>query len=216
MSYLEQNKMYLDNIALHLSNKIASSALILKWIMEGEPTRILEVGAGSGRVCVLLKRLIPDATVIASDIDSGLCDLIRELAKRTNVDIGVECFDARKIPYGDNTFDICFSIGVVEHLGEEDMRQCVSEQLRVARLIIVHVPLIYWKLRGLVIQGDEIWWTKAKWLYELNLLGTVLDFVLYETTGEELEMSVAMSNKIGTFRLGALDIVLTTSKIGGI
>jgi SAM-dependent methyltransferase len=70
---------------------------------DGQPARVLDVGAGSGRVALDLARA--GHSVTAVDLDS---DLLAALAERSEgLDIERLCADARTLVVGRNDFDLC-------------------------------------------------------------------------------------------------------------
>lgn len=192
--FYEHYKDYYKHIPLHLASHLRNGSHILYWIMAINPKTVLEVGAGSGGGSILVKRLIPKAKVIATDIDPRICASIVKFAKKAEVDIIVECCDVLKLPYQDQSFDVCFSGGLMEHFSESLMLQGMREQLRVAKVVLMSVPVLHWFLSGLYQRGDELRLPKITWLELLMTVGTVLDVSFIGPTLEEILMTVAMSN----------------------
>lgn len=82
---------------------------------------ILEVGAGRGRMVSLLRENGAKGTIICLDINRYVneCD-------------GEPCIcDARALPFRDNTFELVYSLGVVEHF--EGTERAIAEHARVVR-----------------------------------------------------------------------------------
>lgn len=83
--------------------------------------RILEVGVGRGRMVSLLEKEGVKADFYGLDINhyEGVC--------KDRFMIG----DARNLPFEDSTFDLVYSLGVVEHFSGTE--KAISEQGRVTR-----------------------------------------------------------------------------------
>ena len=129
---------------------------------------------------ILLKRLLKDIgspnNKKVLDIGCGYGDLLSEFKKNGaevyGVDISQESLkicnekgisvvkaDCRNIPFKDNTFDVVYSIGVVEHVMETD--KAINEHMRVCKpngIVVVIVPnrlspffilgFVYYLLKG--------------------------------------------------------------------
>jgi ubiquinone/menaquinone biosynthesis C-methylase UbiE len=75
--------------------------------------RVLEVGAGTGRDAVALARA--GAVVVTLDYVAGSLDLTRQAADRAGVSAGPICGDGLRMPFADQTFDVVFHQGLLEH-----------------------------------------------------------------------------------------------------
>ena len=104
---------------------------------------ILEVGAGRGRMVGLLRANGTEGTIVCLDINEYVkeCD-------------GAPCIgDARYLPFPDNTFDLVYSLGVVEHF--TGMEKAIAEHARVVRKgghVLITTPRlsVYSPLRWIV------------------------------------------------------------------
>lgn len=83
--------------------------------------KILEVGAGDGRMIRVLKKDGVRADFYAVDITEA----VRKAPAKSQL------ADARDLPYPDNFFDLVYSLGVIEHFPES--QQAVKEQARVVK-----------------------------------------------------------------------------------
>jgi len=195
-------KDYQKGVNGHLATNVLNAGCLLHWVMLLNPGDILEIGAGSGKTSCLIKRLIPKARVVAADVDPEICKDIIEFSKRASVDIEVECCDTLALPYKDSEFDICFSIGLLEHFKKELMVKAICEQLRVAKVVMLDVPLIHWFFLPRAVDA-ELKWTKVQWLQALGRYSSILDFTLFGPPTEEIEMLIILSNQVSlTLDLG--------------
>lgn len=182
------------HIEWHLAVALRNNPYVLHWAMALKAKSIVEVGAGSGRFSLLMKRLLPEARVVATDIDPKACEGISRSAKAAAIDIEVIECDLRSLPFPDRSFDICHSGGVMEHFSREDLVKGMEEQLRVAKGVVVLVPLVHWFLCSrLCRKGDELIMTKVSWLAFLQQIGRVLDFTLLGYPLEEIGLMALLT-----------------------
>lgn len=129
-----------DDVADFYSNEGRVSSR-LAVVADPAGTRVLEVGAGTGRDGILLAGMgasvvsldysLPSLTMIGSQLDSG-----------GRVDLC--CGDAFALPFADGTFDIVFHQGLLEHF--RNPGDLIAENARVLKpggLILVDVPQRY-------------------------------------------------------------------------
>lgn len=121
---------------------------------------VAEVGAGSGVMsCVLATKGL---RCLASDVDPNMVSLIRENRDSLGLRIGLLCQDVRAPAVGVKALDAVFSNGLMEHFSDAEIVECLNEQLRAARSVIISIPS-----RGYVdadrLFGNERFMSKEKW-----------------------------------------------------
>ena len=102
--------------------------------------KILEVGAGTGRDSIYLAKLGADVTCL--DYSSASLKLIKEKSMGVNIKL-IET-TVEEMPFKDESFDIVFSQGLVEHF--KNPYKMMHEQVRILKndgCIIVDVPAKY-------------------------------------------------------------------------
>jgi len=105
---------------------------------EGVPHgTILEVGAGEGAVLKELSMRGFGRELYALEVSRSGVEAIAR--KEIPTLIKAELFDGAVIPYEDQSFDLAILCHVVEHL--DNPRSLIREALRVARHVVVEVPL---------------------------------------------------------------------------
>ena len=101
--------------------------------------RILEVGAGTGRDAVTLASM--GAEVLTLDYVSGSLGLTLKAAGNAGVKVAAVCGDGMGSPFADNTFDIVFHQGLLEHF--RDPLPMVRDNLRILKpggCAVIDVP----------------------------------------------------------------------------
>lgn len=104
--------------------------------------RILEVGAGMGGDSIYLAKKGASVTVL--DFTKEALALIEGNARKAGVEIRTVQTDAQKIPFLDNSFDIIFHQGLLEHF--KNPQELLEEQKRVLKpggFLLVDVPQRY-------------------------------------------------------------------------
>ena len=107
-----------------------------------EGTRVLEVGAGSGRDSVTLAER--GATVVLLDYSMASLEVSRDVAHRSGVRPLLVRADALRMPFREGTFDTVFHQGLLEHF--RDPMPLLRENVRALKrdgVLVVDVPQRY-------------------------------------------------------------------------
>jgi len=102
---------------------------------------VLEVGAGTGRDGILLSRM--GADVVSLDYSEESLGLVRE-SLEGNEGVYLCCADAFSLPFADDTFDVVFHQGLLEHF--RNPGDLIAENVRVLKpggILLVDVPQRY-------------------------------------------------------------------------
>jgi SAM-dependent methyltransferase len=107
-----------------------------------EGSSVLEVGFGSGRI---LTRVAGDlnCSCVGVDVSDDAFRSLSFFAERNGVRIGAVKGDGFCLPFKEESFDVVYSEGVIEHFPIERSEEMVREHARVCRpggLVIVSVP----------------------------------------------------------------------------
>lgn len=102
--------------------------------------RVLDLGSCFGFLTMLLAER--DGTeVVASDIDGGTVELLRNMARRRGIALGTLVCDSARIPLPDGAVDTVLAVHLLEHLEPEHGAEVLAEALRLARhRVVVAVP----------------------------------------------------------------------------
>jgi ubiquinone/menaquinone biosynthesis C-methylase UbiE len=102
-------------------------------------TRVLEVGAGSGRDSITLAQR--GATIVLLDYSMASLEVARDVARRNGVRPLLVRADALRMPFREGTFDTVFHQGLLEHF--RDPMPLLAENVRALKkdgLLLVDVP----------------------------------------------------------------------------
>lgn len=72
-------------------------------VAAARPSTILETAAGTGRLTYALARRLPDATIMATDLNQGMLDYGSSLSGAPTITWREA--DAQSLPFGDGTFE---------------------------------------------------------------------------------------------------------------
>ncbi|HEY5926481.1 MAG TPA: methyltransferase domain-containing protein [Kofleriaceae bacterium] len=101
--------------------------------MELQPgMRVLELGAGPGRLAIQIKRAHPDVAVEAVDVDIKMVARARRNAAVAGVDVAFREADMTQLPEL-GTFDRVYSTMTFHHLRPEDKQAALAMARRVLR-----------------------------------------------------------------------------------
>lgn len=103
--------------------------------------RILELGCGLGFKAVPLSSL--GYKVVGVDNDKRVVEAARKNAENFGGEIEIIEGDIVKIDqiFQKNSFDVCFTAGVLEHFEAKDVRKILDLQLQLAPVVIAIMPL---------------------------------------------------------------------------
>ena len=91
--------------------------------------KCLEVGCGRGTLSAYFSDAGWDCSLL--DISATAIDAAQKMFSANGLKARYFVDDCNEMPFGNNTFDLVFSIGLLEHF--EDVRPVIEEQLRVLR-----------------------------------------------------------------------------------
>lgn len=104
---------------------------VMEYIHLNDGIGLLEIGCGPGTLNRKLAKKFNNATITGLDMDSNFINYCIEQAKLMNLDnVKYDIGDALSLPYADNSFDVCTSYTVIEHVSN---REFLQEQFRVCK-----------------------------------------------------------------------------------
>jgi len=144
---------------------------IIKTLLElsSPDAQCLELGCGSGTYAIEL--LLKKRQCLASDYSQKALAMAQIKGRKLyHIDVPTQLIDIYNIPYPDNTFDLVFSNGLLEHL---DILKALAEMKRVLKpsgWMVAEVSsnkllfkLVYKLISFTENQPDEAWLPKEQW-----------------------------------------------------
>jgi len=137
--------------------------------LTNENSSCIELGCGSGTYAIEL--LANNRKCIASDFSEDALELAKIKGKELyKIDVPTQLVDIYNIPKPDNTFDLVFSDGLIEHL---DIPRTLKEMKRVLKpngWMVAKVPtgsllykIVYYLLSPIENRPYEAWLSKKVW-----------------------------------------------------
>ena len=111
-------------------------------IMKRRPQKILEVGCGRGIASIFLSYFVPSC--IGIDVDSEMIEIAKIQKGKFHGKAKFRVMDGNRTSFKNDTFDIVYSQGLLEHYSNEEMKNLLSEWLRLAPTCIISVPSIFY------------------------------------------------------------------------
>jgi len=130
----------------------------LQTIIETGAKKILEIGAGTGTMSIFLSQL--GGTVTTLDNDPKVIEQARLVSGQFGGRNDIVEGDAFHLPFPNDSFDLIFHQGLLEHFSDERIRELITEQLRVAPIVLISVPNSFYPRKDF---GDERLMSKKQW-----------------------------------------------------
>lgn len=105
------------------------------------PANILEIGCGHGMSSIYLNEC--GYNVVAVDNEPEIVRKADDNAKRWGSRLRIEVADAFDLSAYHGSFDLCFSVGVIEHFDRDTTIRLLMEQARCARIVVAVIPTKY-------------------------------------------------------------------------
>jgi SAM-dependent methyltransferase len=127
-------------------------------ILESGGQKILEVGAGTGAMSIFLSQLGREVTTL--DNDPKILELAKVNREKFSGKNQLVLGNAFTLPFPDNSFDLVFHQGLLEHFSDDDIHKLIKEHLRVAPVVMFSVPNANYPLREF---GNERLLSQSAW-----------------------------------------------------
>lgn len=127
-TYVQTSEELYRSRALRFREDNQSAWLNLMSVTDG--LNVLEVGCGGGLFCHRIKAALPNTKVTGLDLDEAHISFAISKASELNLDCTFVPGDACKLPFGADTFDLCFSHTVMNFCAPDTF---AAEQYRVLK-----------------------------------------------------------------------------------
>lgn len=111
-------------------NQVIRYTPVIDFIKEKEPRNICEIGSGSygiGRF----------SDIFFTGVDTSFEDYGTSFGKKKNIKMEKVTGNACEIPIEDNSFDLVFSLDMIEHLNEDERIIALNEALRISKCWVI-------------------------------------------------------------------------------
>ena len=133
---------YLEFLAFH--------APFVKEIVAAAPSSAAEIGCGGANLSIFLSHL--SIQCVAVDLDRGVLSEAATHANSLRAKLDLVRANGLSLPFADQTFDVSFSQGVLEHFSDSMIEAFLAEGLRVSRRLVASMPNCYYPATDF---GDE-------------------------------------------------------------
>ena len=159
--------------------------------------RVLEIGAGTGRDSFPLVR--EGALVTQLDYAEGSLRILKKLASDSDLQVQIVGGDTFRLPFRDESFDVVFHQGLLEHFRPAEARALLRENVRVLKTggyLLVDVPQryhLYTVAKRILIAFDKWFagWERSFSIRELRSLVRSLGLSPVHAYGEWMYPSFA-------------------------
>lgn len=92
---------------------------------------VAEIGSGPAHDSLVFAQR--GSSITALDCSQQGLDVAREIYDSLDLPLNTRIGDARRLPFEDDTFDIAFNGGVLEHFNDEELESVIDEMIRIVR-----------------------------------------------------------------------------------
>lgn len=107
------------------------AAFMLRLFPDPATLNVVEVGSGPAHDSLVLATR--GAKVTGVDFSQAGLDIGREIYESQGLSLTTQLGDARQLPFEDDTFDLSFNGGVLEHFEDDELERVIDEMARVVR-----------------------------------------------------------------------------------
>ncbi len=152
------------NSTIHLSRMLYHGRLFARRVMDlgGSAQSYLEIGVGTGQTLRRV-RTATGAACVGVDKTAYACGLAH--ANATGCLIAAA--DGLSLPFPDGSFDVVYSLGLLEHFGLGEQKRLLREHARVARKsVLLHLPADVLQMRMMMWLNRTVWNRSGVWADE--------------------------------------------------
>lgn len=120
----------------------------------------IELGAGTGQFSLILKKLGYIKEVYLVDVEEEALDIAKKLFEEFGEECNIINSNLLDLDYEKDSFDICFSGGLIEHFKGEEQEKVIKIHMDIAKKTIFQFPyssITYWAMRKLITLKNKGW-----------------------------------------------------------
>lgn len=123
---------------------------------------VIEMGCGTGLIAGYLQKRGLNATAL--DLSKPVLNYAREIAEQSKIISPCEYVqgDILNLNYKKKSFDVAYSIGVLEHFNDSEIISILKQQLNISKYVIFGIPSIYFNMNEKML-GNERSLTIKEW-----------------------------------------------------
>jgi 2-polyprenyl-3-methyl-5-hydroxy-6-metoxy-1,4-benzoquinol methylase len=118
---------YFDAVLAATLKEQKFKSLLVKQADVHPGARVLDVGCGTGTLCVLLKKSVPEARVVGVDADRTALEIARRKAREAQIELELHEGLAWDAPFEPKSFDRIVSSLVLHHLKDRDKLRTLQQ-----------------------------------------------------------------------------------------
>ena len=125
-----------DPIAMRIVRARQWRAAIVDAVAPTPGERILDLGCGTGSLCLLLKARCPEAVVVGIDPDPAMLSRARRKADAAGLDLSFMTASATALPTApplDRPVDVCVASLMFHHLNRAEKQAALAEAMRMLK-----------------------------------------------------------------------------------
>ncbi len=171
--YLEEIKLKKD--AKHyIEDKVRHKKIFIRMLQKYSDLgkkKIIEAGCGTGIISSYMASKGYD--VVGIDIDSKILLLANELANEyfaNNKLLEFKIESIFELNYPKESFDVCFSNGVLEHFSDDEILDTLKLQLQIAKYVVVGIPTQFFDKKE-ALYGNERFLPLDYWRFLITKAG---------------------------------------------
>lgn len=106
---------------------------LIQSVSNKDPRQILDIGTGTGTLCIMMKETYSEAEITGLDGDSKILEIANSKMQKQKLDIQFLQGMSYDLPFPANHFDVVTSSLMMHHLTDEDKVKTFKEVLRVLK-----------------------------------------------------------------------------------
>ena len=151
-----------SSIEDYIYEKLKTKKKIIKLINKYSfNNKVIELGSGTGILALKISTMGNEVTALDKDIDMIKLSKKYFANKFLNSNIKYVCCDIMDFKTR-KKFDVCYSIGLLEHYNDEDIINLINKQFEFSNYVIFGIPTKYFD-EGKKMYGNERYLTIRQW-----------------------------------------------------